>query len=55
MHVPNACTHISKVPHVRAIMRLQDVAALEPTAAMVGPGTRSQLVVMVATLSWMAS
>jgi hypothetical protein len=27
MHVPNARTHIFKAPHVRAIMRLQDVRA----------------------------
>jgi RNase P subunit RPR2 len=27
MHVPNACAHISMVPHIRAIMRLQYVLA----------------------------
>jgi hypothetical protein len=27
MHVPNARAHVSKVPHVRAIMCLQDVQA----------------------------
>jgi hypothetical protein len=26
-HVPNACAHIFKAPHIRAIMRLQDVQA----------------------------
>jgi hypothetical protein len=27
MHIPNTRTHVSKAPHVRAIIRLQDVRA----------------------------
>jgi hypothetical protein len=26
-HVPNACAYVSKAPHVRAIIRLQDMQA----------------------------